>query len=163
MKRLVLLICLVAVPFLFSSCSVTQYASAQEDYNSFWAGRSYADIIKAYGAPARETSDGQNGVILIYEQAQVVSTTEADYPLYGYGPYPYYRRWGIFGPSLRTVTATTNDYVHFYITEDNVCYAVKTNQMKPVGEKVDGLLTTMAVIGGISFTGVLLGFLVPFF
>lgn len=159
MKRLILLLCLVAVPVLFSSCSVTNYVPAQADYNAYWAGRSYADIIKAYGAPDRETSDGSDGVILVYERSFVTTTTEPDYPFYG--PYHYYRPWG-FGPSIRTTTATTNDYVHFYITADNVCYQVRTNQMKAEGERVDGTLSFMAVIGGLTAVSVLTAIFLPF-
>lgn len=164
MKRFFLFLCLAAVPVLFASCSVPQYVSAQADYNAYWSGRSYADIIKAYGAPSRETSDGSDGAILIYERSMVETTTSSDYPMYGYGPYFGYRGWwGGFGPTIRTTTATTNDYVHFYVNADNKCYQVRTNQVKEDGQRIDPSLTFMACLGGVTLGSILLRIIFPVF
>jgi len=50
------------------SCSETVYAPIENSLNAAWVGKTRADVIRSYGAPDRESSDGENGMILIYER-----------------------------------------------------------------------------------------------
>lgn len=138
MKRIVLLLSVIVAAFMLSSCSTTRFVSAQDDYNSYWTGHSYAEIINAYGAPDRETSDGQDGVILIYEKEITTTVTRSDM-FYHYYP---------FGPSFTTTTSNAKEYVHFYVNPSKVCYQVKTNSVKAAGKEVDTVRTVFAAVGG---------------
>lgn len=141
MKHCLLLCGLVAALFALSSCSTTRYVSVEGEYNDMWRGHTYAEVIKAYGAPDRETADGAGGIILIYERTTVTTSTTSD----GYYRPYYYYPWG---PTLRTTTSTEKDYVHFYIDKEDKCYQVKTNQVKPDGTQVDtGQTIAAATIG----------------
>lgn len=125
MKRFLILAAAVASMMLMVSCAATKLVSVEPDFNNMWVGRAHADIINTYGAPDREVSDGSDGLILVYERTTVNTSLSQD--MFPYYHYP-------FGPTIRTTTQTDKDYVHFYINADNLCYQVRTNQMKPVGK-----------------------------
>ena len=73
MKRflILLLVALAAV-----SCTTPRYVSRQPSMEVEWIGRTHADIVRAFGAPSREVSDGADGVILVYEE--MYTTYETD-------------------------------------------------------------------------------------
>lgn len=160
MKRCLLLCSLVAAVFAFSSCSTTRYVSAQDDYNAMWRGHSYAEIINAYGAPDRETADGADGIILVYERTTVTTSTSTD-GFYYHSPWLYGPYYGPWGPTLRTTTTTDNDYVHFYVNNEDKCYAVRTNQMKADGKQIDTGLTiataSLCTLFGVGIIGSIIG------
>ena len=64
MKRIILFL---AVILSAVSCTTYRYVSATPDLQSAWIGKTHADVVRAYGAPTRECSDGADGYILIYE------------------------------------------------------------------------------------------------
>ena len=159
MKHCLLLCSIIAAVFALSSCSTTRYVSAQDDYNAIWRGHSYAEIINAFGAPDRETADGADGIILVYERTTVTTSTTADG--YMYRPYFYGPFGGPWGPTIRTTTETDKDYVHFYVNKEDKCYAVRTNQMKADGKEINTPLTvataTFCTLLGVGIIGGIIG------
>lgn len=131
---------IIAATLGLCSCSSTRYVSAQSEIEAAWAGKTYSEIVKANGAPTRETSDGAGGVILVYENVRSFADTYA----YNYGPY---YGWGR-GTNLNTEIRNQTDYIHFFVGEDNVCYMVKTNLLKPDGTEINTGATVAASIGG---------------
>lgn len=124
------------------ACSTTRYVSAQEDIESVWKGKTYAEIVQVNGAPDREMSDGADGVILVYENVKTFSDT------YGYTPGYYW-----YGPWSHTNTYSTEirneiDYIHFFVGTDKICYMVKSNLKKADGTEPNPGGTVAAVLGG---------------
>lgn len=124
MKRFFLTALIAAAALLLSSCATTRLVSIETDLNDMWVGHAHSELIQAYGAPDREVSDGEGGIILVYEKTTVSTSMSSDSPFFYRYP---------FGPSIRTTTRTDKDYVHFYLNSESLCYQVRTNQMKPVG------------------------------
>ena len=77
-------------------------------------GKTYAEIIDALGAPERTTPDGRGGQILIYEE--VTFHTE--------GSMNFWTR------NYESITESSKGYVHLYITNEDICYAVKSNKTR---------------------------------
>lgn len=121
-----------------SSCSVMENAftsprmvSAEADYNATWQGRKYADIIRTYGAPQRSVSDGQGGMIHIYENCYSEAYSSGGMMM------------GPFYPDYTTTISNHRDYVEFYMNANDVCYMVKTNYLKQDGREFN-LLKSVA-------------------
>jgi hypothetical protein len=115
MKRYLLL--LIAVVLCAASCTTTRYISMQPSLEAEWVGRSHADIIRGFGAPTREVSDGDDGLILVYEETY--STHETEH-------------------SGSTVTTTSRDYrtfKEFSLDAAGTCYNVRTNEQMEDGEE----------------------------
>ena len=115
MKRYLLL--LIAVVLCAASCTTTRYISMQPSLEAEWVGRSHADIIRGFGAPTREVSDGDDGLILVYEETY--STHETEH-------------------SESTVTTTSRDYrtfKEFSLDAAGTCYNVRTNEQMEDGEE----------------------------
>ena len=55
---------------LLSSCTVTNFISMKDELTSKFIGMQQHEIIKMLGAPNRETSDGLDGVIMVYEDSE---------------------------------------------------------------------------------------------
>ena len=72
MKRYLILAVLLAA----TSCSTTRYVSSEPSLKAEWVGRSHADIVRNFGAPTREVSDGADGVILVYESFYTTHETD---------------------------------------------------------------------------------------
>lgn len=123
MKRFLLFALTALSALLLSACATVNLVSVEPEFNDMWVGHEHAELIKAYGAPDREVSDGEGGVILVYERTTVSTSTQSDSPFFYHYP---------FGPTFRTTTRTDRDYVHFYVNASGLCYQVKTNQMRPV-------------------------------
>ena len=51
-----------------SSCATAKYVSVEDDMNNEWVGRRHSEIVREFGAPDRETSDGKNGTIKVTYQ-----------------------------------------------------------------------------------------------
>jgi len=146
--RLVLL--LASACAAFCSCTTTLYVSAQDDIEAVWKGKSYAEIVQINGAPHRETSDGNDGVILVYEALNTYSHTYAN----NY-PGPWYGGW--YGSTTYSTEVHNEvDYIHFYIGKDKLCYGVKSNLMKENGKKVNTGATVAASVGGAVALGLLI-------
>jgi len=136
-KLFVLLAAMVAL----SSCATSHLVSQEANMNAAWVGKTHADVIKTFGAPDREATDGNNGMVLIYEQIYTRSHTSS----YGYGG-PWGPWGGPWGPDINTTVYTDKDYVHFYINPTGNVYQVKTNLMASDGTKtIDPAMTIVGV------------------
>jgi len=132
MKKFIISLSLAAMAALaLCSCSNTVYVSLEPNANAYWCGKTHAEVVQTYGAPTRETSDGQGGKILIYEETKTtVNTYSTDTPVYG-GFYGFY--YHMSGPvHTNTEVNTETDYAHFFINDKGVCYKVSTNLKKAV-------------------------------
>jgi len=48
-RTITFLICII----LLSSCSLVRFQPLEQEYNNTWTGRSYAEIVREFGAPDR--------------------------------------------------------------------------------------------------------------
>ena len=124
-----------------SSCSVMESAftsprlvSAEADYNATWQGRKYADIVRVLGAPQRSVSDGQGGMIHVYEN----NYTEA-YSSGGMMMGPFY-------PDYTTTISNHRDFIEFYMNDNDVCYMVKTNYTKQEGREFNPIKSFVSTV-----------------
>ena len=74
MKRYLIL--LITVILSAVSCTTTRYISREPSMKTEWVGRSHADIVRSFGAPSREVSDGATGMILVYEELYSIYDTD---------------------------------------------------------------------------------------
>lgn len=123
-----LLMTVLALGMAVCSCSNTKYVSAQPEVEAAWVGKTYSDIVQVNGAPDRESSDGNDGIILIYENVRTYANTYGN----NYGPGWYGPWYGGRSSSYSTEVRNEIDYIQFFIGTDKVCYKVKTNLMKPL-------------------------------
>ena len=98
MKRYLILAVLLAA----TSCSTTRYVSSEPSLKAEWVGRSHADIVRNFGAPTREVSDGADGVILVYES--FYTTHETDH----------------LGSTITTTSEEHRNYKEFSIGTDEI-------------------------------------------
>lgn len=119
---------------LTSSCRTSYSASLRSDYYNTYVGHTHNEIVRAWGAPSRQTTDGNGGTILIYE-----NTTQNTESTYTY-------RGGYYTPSATTTSYTS--FAQFYLNSSGVCYDVQTNHQKEWSEfswgKTIGLITAIA-------------------
>lgn len=136
---------LLAAIVAFSSCATSHLVSQEANMNAAWVGKTHADVIQTYGAPDREVTDGNNGMVLIYEKLTTRSHTSTT----NYGG-PWYGPWGgPWGPDYNTTVYTDKDYVHFYVNPTGNVYQVKTNLMASDGTKtIDAGTTVFGVFLG---------------
>ncbi len=92
--------------FLFNSCSGLKAMMADAEarsveYQTRWIGRTANDTIMTYGAPDRETTDGSDGTIIVYEDFATVRKS--------------------------SVESNVRYYIEFFIDSQKVCYHVRTN------------------------------------
>ena len=133
MKRY--LIFLMAVLLSAVSCSVTKYVSREPSMKAEWTGRTHADIVRNFGAPTREVSDGADGLILVYESFYTTHESEK------------------FGSELTTTSEEHRNFKEFSLGTDGICYDVRTNEMMEDG-KEKSLGTTLLVSAGAAVVGV---------
>ena len=134
MKKLLSKLSIVMViSCLFTSCTVTRtYAvSKEKDYKEAFVGVKHNDIVSAFGAPDRQTSDGAGGTILIYERTTTNTTTDSQAAAYNVN---YYNRTYTPGVHSNTTTTQNTSYIHIFVDKDGVCYNVKTNHQKYITE-----------------------------
>ena len=112
MKKILIFV-LSFVALCLTSCSTRYYDSLQPPLQEAFAGRSYAEIIDALGAPDRTTPDGRGGNILIYEDISFYTQSAAN-------------SWT---NSIASVTTANKGYVHLYVDSSNHCYTVRTNKI----------------------------------
>ncbi|MBP5567068.1 MAG: hypothetical protein J6X57_06270 [Bacteroidales bacterium] len=113
-------IALLASILLITGCATYnaanngQIASGTEYYNSLYQGQSHEQIVKDFGAPDREVSDGADGYILVYEKYYSTS------------------RYDSMGYVDREVDKS---YIQFFIDKQGICYNVMTNRLSPDQQK----------------------------
>lgn len=129
MKRYLIL--LVTVILSAVSCTTTRYISREPSLKAEWVGHSHADIVRNFGAPSREVSDGAEGVILVYED--VYTTLETDQS----------------GSTLTTTKRDHRNYKEFSLGPDEICYNVRTNEKMADGKRFSPETTLLSAIGGL--------------
>lgn len=128
MKRSLILAVLLAA----TSCSTTRYVSREPSMNAEWVGRSHADIVRTFGAPTREVSDGADGVILVYES--FYTTHETDH----------------LGSTITTTSEEHRNFKEFSLGADEICYNVRTNEKMADGTEFDkGSTVLTSIFGGV--------------
>lgn len=129
MRNRYLIILLGSILFLLNACGpTTQTVSMHAEYANIYVGRTYNEILLALGAPDRETSDGADGNILIYEETVAYTVTKATKE--NVNTYS-----GTYVPGSRSQTTTSSSYLHLFINKDRICYNLKTNHTKVVSTK----------------------------
>ena len=134
MKKLLFKLAVVMfMSCLFMSCTVTRTytVSKENDYQKAFVGASHNEIVSAFGAPDRQTSDGAGGTILIYERTTTRTTSDSQATAYNVN---YYNRTYTPGVHSNSTTTQNTSYVHIFVDQDGVCYNVKTNHQKYVTE-----------------------------
>jgi len=130
MKKIFNIVLVAALAVMsFGACST--YVSLEPLANKEWQGKTHAQIIQSYGAPDRETSDGQGGIILVYESETTEIHTDVTPSGFG-GFYGFYYDFYSPGRDVRTTTETKVEYAHFYLDAKGICYKVATNLQKEV-------------------------------
>ena len=139
MKRYLIL--LLAVIFATASCTTPRYVSREPSMKTEWVGRSHADIVRSFGAPSREVSDGANGMILVYEELYTIYDTDH------------------FGSTLTTTKKDRRNFKEFSLGPDGICYDVRTNALVQDGTQLDVRQTLCSafgvVLGGICLISVI--------
>lgn len=91
----------------------------------------HADIVRNFGAPSREVSDGAEGGILVYED--VYTTLETDQS----------------GSTLTTTKKDHRNFKEFSLGPDDICYNVWTNEKMADGKQFSPETTLLSAIGGL--------------
>ncbi len=114
-----------------TSCYSTQTVllSGQE-LTERYVGKTGKEIIRMMGPPTRETTDGGDGTILIYE-AITGSTTRVTYTEYD----TYYN-----------TTQKPDEYSWFYLDSKGVCTYVKTNCLTKQVSTFNGFATGLCIV-----------------
>lgn len=124
---------IVFVSNLFMSCMsmrpTTYNVSMEKDYNEAFVGAHHNAIVKSFGAPNRQVTDGAGGTILIYEE--IITTSQSNSIATAYNV-NYYTKTYTPGSHTNTVTTQNISYLHIFVDADGVCYRVKTNHQKTV-------------------------------
>lgn len=138
---------IIAAAFAMTGCSSYNnlsrtYVSGTDYYNSTYRGHTHGQIVKEYGAPDREVSDGEDGYILVYETYHTSS---------------YVDNMGFVDHSVR------KSYIQFFMDRNGVCYNVKTNKLAPgqAEEAFAAVAISAGVLSGLSTLG-FLTMMVPF-
>ena len=118
MKKALLLFVIALAALFTTSCRTTYNVSLQPELEDLLVGRTYAEIIDAFGAPDRTTPDGRGGQIIVYE----------DVCLHTNGTVNSWTR------SISLATESSKGFTHMYMTDSDVCYQVRTNREKEVSK-----------------------------
>ena len=127
MKRYLIL--LMAVILATVSCTTPRYVSREPSMKTEWVGRSHADIVRSFGAPSREVSDGANGMILVYEELYSIYDTDH------------------FGSTMTTTKRDRRNFKEFSLGPDGICYDVRTNALMQDGTQLDVRQTLCSAFG----------------
>ena len=143
MKKALLLLVFALAALFTTSCRTTYNVSLQPELENLLVGRTYAEIVDAFGAPDRTTPDGRGGQIIVYEDVRLRTDGSVN---------PWTR-------SISLATESSKGFMHMYLTDSDVCYQVRTNREKEVSEFSKGkTIGLIAGVGGGSLT-VLLAYL----
>ena len=113
------------------SCSIPRYVPIESSLQEQWPGRTHAEVIREFGAPDREISDGADGVVLVYERTTTTTRTEE------------------FMERYTTTIEENRVFKEFYIGADGICYNVRSNESLREEEKV----SVLGPIVGITLVG----------
>ena len=126
MKRYIIL--LAAALLCAVSCSVPRYISSEPGLQDEWILRSHAEIVRSFGAPSREVSDGADGQILVYEDYYTTHDTDE------------------FMGDYTTTSQEFRNFKEFYINKEGICYDVRSNETIQSGRRIDWVQTVFLVL-----------------
>ena len=109
-----------------ASCSIPRFVPIESSLQEQWPGRTHAEIIREFGAPDREISDGADGMVLVYERTTTTTRTEE------------------FMERYTTTIEENRVFKEFYIDAAGICYNVRSNES--VREDKVSVLGTVAGI-----------------
>lgn len=134
MKKLTKVIAaFLTVCILMTSCYTTQNVLLSSDeLRTLYVGKTRKEIIQMMGPPTRETTDGGDGSILIYE-ANAGSKTKATYNEY-------------LNTTYYKTTQNPDNYSWYYLDSKGVCTYVKTNCLTKRARAYNATATTVLVI-----------------
>lgn len=134
---------ILSAVLLFTGCSTYKAildgsnTSGTEYYNSTYRGQTHSQIVREFGAPDREVSDGADGYILVYETVSTSSRVD----------------------SMGYVDHDVNvSYLQFFIDGSGTCYNVRTNRLAPSQEQSlikaftagYGIITGATILGSLA-------------
>jgi hypothetical protein len=125
MKKILLII--VAI-LAMTGCSVMRignFTSGTEYYNNLYKGSTHNQIVRDFGAPDRDVSDGAGGYILVYEKFRSSSRVDS------FGNVDY---------------DVDKSYIQFFMNDQGICYEVRTNWIAPETQKA--IVSTAAISFG---------------
>lgn len=125
--------------------SVPTYAPVEEQLNEIWQGSTYADIVKAYGAPNRSVNDGLGGTIYVYEDIQTEYTTVSSS--------------GVVNGSIdsKTKMVTIRNFTEFYVDGNDCCYSVRSNRLEEDGTRISPMRIALSGILGTTIIAAIVG------
>lgn len=126
MKRYLILLAVALLSVV--SCSVPRYVSLEPDLQDEWILRSHAEIVRSFGAPNREVSDGADGQILVYEDFYTTHETDE------------------FMGDYTTTSQEYRNFKEFYLNADGICYDVRTNESIQSGRRIDWVETIFTAL-----------------
>lgn len=111
---------------VFTSCVTTSMVSRESEYVEAFNGKNYQFIVSKLGAPTRTVDNNVGGNILIYEN--------------------------LMSSNVLNLSNSTkqNEFIHFYMDSNDVCYDVKTNHMKEEVKSKEGGDWYLYVIGAVA-------------
>ena len=143
MKRLLIIIVGFMMCAWMTSCMTTQWVKvSDEEISEIWQGQTKKDIICKFGPPTRETSDGDDGSIIIYEYNLGSSSTTTT-------------RYNEYTNTKNEITNTNyaTEYVWFFLNSEDICVGAKNNHLiKEEQTKLSAGTMTLSVL-----TAILLG------
>ena len=114
MRRFLIIIVGFIICAWMTSCYTTQNVLlSSQELKEYYVGKTKQQLIQMMGPPTRETTDGGDGTILVYEK-NGGSTTKATYNEY-------------LNTTYYNSTQNPNNYAWFYLDSKGVCTHVKTN------------------------------------
>ena len=134
---------ILAAILVLSSCSAyrslfdSNTTTGTEYYNTTYRGQTHSQIVREFGAPDREVSDGADGYILVYETVSTSSRVD----------------------SMGYVDHDVNvSYLQFFIDGSGTCYNVRTNRLAPSQEQSlikaftagYGIITGATILGSLA-------------
>ena len=115
-----------------TSCYTTQSVLlSSQDLKERYIGKTEKEIKQMMGPPTRETSDGEDGIILIYESNTGSTTRVTEY----------------LGNTYYKTTQNPDDYSWFYLDSKGVCTYVKTNSLTKQVRAYDPGMTAALIVG----------------
>lgn len=137
MKRFLIIIVGFMLCSWLTSCYTNQLVPvSNQEVEAIWKGQPKKNIIYKFGPPTRETSDGDNGTILVYEYNVGSNTTTKT----TYNQYDNTKR-------EQSNTNYVNEHVWFYLNSEGVCVGVRNNHFKKQERVYDSRATIALVCG----------------
>ena len=136
MKRFLIIIVGFMLCSWLTSCYTNQLVPvSNQEVEAIWKGQPKKNIIYKFGPPTRETSDGDNGTILVYEYNVGSNTTTKT----TYNQYDNTKR-------EQSNTNYVNEHVWFYLNSEGVCVGVRNNHFKKQERVYNPGMTTGVVL-----------------